>query len=493
MRNLDLWLEYVATGEKVPLNQQSAKEYAVPKAKDVLLDDSPAYLFQILRHGDVSALSHLRTVDDYILAFNILLETNEIGILLKCFDRILRDLPSVQIDSTLLLGAMTDLLAKAPPLAISFGRCEHFGDYPEGLHSLVNNSSYKITRAFILAANEAEELMLAPLNSVLAKISNEMITKKEFAGLVELVSLAVRSPDIALDILLGLLEPESGRLVAGDPDAVRYLVNHSIAIALDHVAEAAEPVRKPRKLLELKLRGETDGYPIVEIPFWIDAPGGTPEKSSHVRLTASTLPTNIIVGRRCSIDALVTHSEQGLAKLMCFHPLPSFYDKCSWDLEDCGPFVTTKAMFDAILTLTTQREECCQVAGPILGLPIVDPGILLEHRWRPASNLNASQNAAVEAALCAPLTCLWGPPGTGKTETIVEMISALQESYRDARVLVTAPSHAAVDNAMRRYVKRLAKGPLVRDKQPVPLRVSTDVSLLQSPFSQSSPNQMRHC
>ena len=479
MRNLDLWLEYVATGEKLPLNQQTAKEYAIPEAKDVLSPDSPSYLVQLVRHGDISALSQATTIEDYILIFTKLLETNSMGTLLKCFDRLLQDPLSLEIDATLLLEAMLEMLHKAPPLALSFGRCDTYGDYSEDLRSLINGSCVKIIRAFILSANEAEELMLAPLKSMLAKVPDGMVTKKEFAKLVELVSLSVRSPDVAMDILLELFERESGRLLTGDLEAIRYLVSHTIAIALDHIGEATQPTKKPRKLLQLKQVGEKDGCPIVEIPFRVDAPGGTPENSSHVRLTASELPTNVLVGKRCTIDAQVTHSEQGLARLLCFHPLPSFFDKCSWDLEDCGPFVTTKAMFDAVLTLTTQREECCQVAGPIIGLPMADPGLALEHNWAPAPKLNESQNAAVKAALDAPLTCLWGPPGTGKTETIVEMICALQETYRGARLLVTAPTHTAVDNAMRRYTRRLKERPLGTDKQPSPLRVSTDVSSTQ--------------
>lgn len=480
MKSLDLWLEYIATGETMPLNQRSAREYAIPEAKDVLSPDSPHYFTQLVKHGDYSAISHLRSVDEFNSLSKVLLEASRTGTLLKCFDRLLEDLPSLCIDATSLLEAMLNLLHKAPPLAISFGRCESYDGYPDELLGLIRGSAHKILQAFILAANEAEELVLAPFKAMLEKVPDGMMTKKEFSRLVELVSLAVRSPDVAMDILLGVLKSESSRILTGDQEAVGYLVDHTIAIALEHISEASETKRKRRTLLELKFREERDGYAIVDVPFRVDAPGGAPENSSHVRLTASTLPKNVLVGRRYTIDALVTHSEQGLARLTCFHPLPSFFNECSWDLEDCGPFVTTKAMLDAVLTLATQREEVCQVTSQILGQPAVYPGLNPAHGWRQSSHLNASQNSAVEAALCEPLTCLWGPPGTGKTETIVEMIRALQENYPDARVLVTAPTHAAVDNAMRRYAGRLNEDPLKRDKQPSPLRISTDVSPLSN-------------
>lgn len=143
--------------------------------------------------------------------------------------------------------------------------------------------------------------------------------------------------------------------------------------------------------------------------------------------------------------------------------------------------MTAKTTLDAVVTLATDQITCCQVAEPILGLRATQTldGLLSHsgHERQPTKRLNTSQNAAVEAAVRESLVCLWGPPGTGKTETIVEVICALQEFYADARILVTAPTHNAVDNAMRRYVSRLREIPIRSRQQPSPLRVSTDVSL----------------
>ena len=58
--------------------------------------------------------------------------------------------------------------------------------------------------------------------------------------------------------------------------------------------------------------------------------------------------------------------------------------------------------------------------------------------------LNASQNAAVSRVLNARETAIvHGPPGTGKTTTLVEAIS--ETLRRETQVLVCAPSNAAVD------------------------------------------------
>jgi hypothetical protein len=66
-----------------------------------------------------------------------------------------------------------------------------------------------------------------------------------------------------------------------------------------------------------------------------------------------------------------------------------------------------------------------------------------------APHLNTSQQRAVQAALAAhQLAVVHGPPGTGKTTTVVEIIRQL--ANREKPVLVCAPSNAAVDVLVER-------------------------------------------
>lgn len=62
--------------------------------------------------------------------------------------------------------------------------------------------------------------------------------------------------------------------------------------------------------------------------------------------------------------------------------------------------------------------------------------------------LNRSQAAAVRLATQQTLTLWQGPPGSGKTRTIVHLLSVLRSVTKrtGARLLVSAGSNVAVDN-----------------------------------------------
>jgi superfamily I DNA and/or RNA helicase len=68
-----------------------------------------------------------------------------------------------------------------------------------------------------------------------------------------------------------------------------------------------------------------------------------------------------------------------------------------------------------------------------------------------AAHLNAQQNEAIALALAArDVAVIHGPPGTGKTTTVVELIR--QAVRRGERVLVCAPSNMGVDNVLERLI-----------------------------------------
>lgn len=80
-----------------------------------------------------------------------------------------------------------------------------------------------------------------------------------------------------------------------------------------------------------------------------------------------------------------------------------------------------------------------ELTPPLLPTPI---------RWI-SSNLDTSQQEAVHFALSQPeVAVIHGPPGTGKTTTVVEII--LQAVHQGLKVLALAPSNVAVDNLVER-------------------------------------------
>lgn len=67
-------------------------------------------------------------------------------------------------------------------------------------------------------------------------------------------------------------------------------------------------------------------------------------------------------------------------------------------------------------------------------------------------SLNPSQKSAIENALsCENFFLIHGPFGTGKTRTLVELIS--QETRQNHKVLATAESNTAVDNILERLME----------------------------------------
>ena len=63
-----------------------------------------------------------------------------------------------------------------------------------------------------------------------------------------------------------------------------------------------------------------------------------------------------------------------------------------------------------------------------------------------SSNLNSSQNEALQKAINSKLFLVHGPPGTGKTTSLTEIIKLIE----DERILVCADSNVAIDNLMEK-------------------------------------------
>ena len=118
-------------------------------------------------------------------------------------------------------------------------------------------------------------------------------------------------------------------------------------------------------------------------------------------------------------------------------------------------------------------------------LPVVSPPPL-----KPLNgDLDASQVKAVAFALAAPeLALIWGPPGTGKTTALVELI--LQAIARGERVLATAASNVAVDNLVERLRAASPKLRCVRLGHPARLAPAVVDACLDACVAKADSSQL---
>lgn len=248
-------------------------------------------------------------------------------------------------------------------------------------------------------------------------------------------------------------------------------------IALDHIDEASSSNKPEQETIKLSVYDIQEGYSMAKCTLRIDSEVSQILKiGDHVRLTVSNPPQNVPWAKPYSMDATVVKAEPGSASFRCIHEPPPYIDHCMWTLIHCGSFVTSKTMLDAVTAFYTKREAACRIFASLVGLAPKEqinlPGIELP--VVPDSTLNPSENTALAAAMTNSLTFIWGPPGTGKTHTVVVILLQLLNALPQSRLLVTAPTHNAVDNILRRFISESGK----QTTGAIPVRVATQVGLL---------------
>lgn len=102
-------------------------------------------------------------------------------------------------------------------------------------------------------------------------------------------------------------------------------------------------------------------------------------------------------------------------------------------------------------------------------------------------HLNLSQQYAVKHALSScPITLVFGPPGTGKTHTLVSIVAALYA--RGDRVIIAAASNLAIDNIAERLVN--LKLPITRLGHPARVLDSLSRSTLEYQLNTSDESEI---
>jgi AAA domain len=176
-----------------------------------------------------------------------------------------------------------------------------------------------------------------------------------------------------------------------------------------------------------------------------------PRKGDVFLFEAITPPASNAPNYRWPSFPGIVEEVQQLAILFNFEVAglpPLEMEQADWQAKAIGNITTSRAMLDALC-----RQQLS--AGAVEGS---DDSLLV------SASLNESQRLAVTTALKERVSLLWGPPGTGKSFTTVQLLRELLA--RGERILVTASTHQAVDNILRiwadNYASELLQGSVLR-------------------------------
>ncbi|OJJ17223.1 DNA-binding protein [marine bacterium AO1-C] len=167
--------------------------------------------------------------------------------------------------------------------------------------------------------------------------------------------------------------------------------------------------------------------------------------------------TNSKQAKKANISGVITYVKKNAMRIgFSIDELPEWVEYGSLGVDLLFDAVTYKEMDEAIRQVVkTEDPRLIELRDILLGKKkaYFSPEAELPDYYQVPS-LNESQNDAIKNILRArDVAIIHGPPGTGKTTTMVSAIKMTLE--RENQVLVTAPSNTAVDLLTKRL---LAKG-----------------------------------
>jgi hypothetical protein len=259
-----------------------------------------------------------------------------------------------------------------------------------------------------------------------------------------------------------------------DGNFIRIPENLKEFLKLEDPPEPSSLPKVKRDTLKFRTKGFDEGYKVTQSTIRVDSDlCGQLKTGDHVLLMVSNPPQNAPLTKAYSMDAIVITFDAGSVTFRCLHEPPSYVRECAWNITLRRSFVTSKTLIDVVTLFYSQRDVCCKIYDQILGKPHKKQAKLMnvELPNKRDSSLNESQNDALAASIKFALTFIWGPPGTGKTHTITVILSNLLVALPESRFLVTAPTHNAVDNLLRRFINDKK----TKECGVIPVRVSTQV------------------
>lgn len=215
----------------------------------------------------------------------------------------------------------------------------------------------------------------------------------------------------------------------------------------------AEAERTGNSLVDLVLVDEDSGLggrTLVELVRRSRAPLGWTRLDVGAPVVLSPANARAVDG----LHGVIYERTDGALRVALGAALDDLGDHERWRLDLSHDEVAIQRQRAALQRARLARaERLAELRDVLLGVREPEFGPLPEDPPLDAS-LNAPQQEAVRLALAARhLALIHGPPGTGKTTTVVELIR--RAVHRGDRVLACAPSNLAVDNI---FEKLLAAG-----------------------------------
>ena len=459
----------------VPLFEPQAPDFKIAKTSQVDWTAQPEYLQRIVRDGlmghfdDHSALLSLGKILDFCFEHNEADRIMELGAYLLSPAQL-----SAIDDADLVISQLLAFLLLKPNMAIHFARLCPWSSLPPAVSQLLIPNVPTLLKALTNHSHQVGDLVLEPFASVLAEAPH--FTQGSFCELVETIAFSVQSPRLALELYFQNLNPASTSLIQQNPAVTQYLLRHIYGAALDHIEEAGDQSNPGPELWQLKIvtfkvqRAKLKSERRIDAPLLQRLATG-----DHVLFKMAKAPSNAPLLSFASFNAVIEMSRPGEVTFRCIQHPPVYVEQCAWQMKHCGSAVTTKAMIDATVTLVSEKEACCEVFEQLVNGTPPQRNLSLPHVGYHSNDLNERQNLFVRTCIniSRGIVCLHGPPGCGKTFTIVRLLQVLLDGDSDERVLVTAPTHNATDNILRKYAECCE-----REGIPSlgPIRVSTDVS-----------------